>query len=190
LILYYQRRLHRTSVGNHYENDFEGDFIRVPSYDTGLGCVRYPNEYPYYDLKMCEVQNRKEAFREINLFMEVNGLVTDHTSVFKGFDGDKDTYIVLWENRSGMAGEMPIVACFVLANDERISHGYQLGYGLLYAKKPVYDVEVDNPEPDKYYRKYIGTKIGLYDRHGESMHVELNDDGTYGWVNPSRGGDG
>ena len=148
-----------------------------------------PNEYPYYDLKMCEVQNRKEAFREINLFMEVNGLHTNNTSVFKGLNGDKDTYIVLWEDFGVYGtGQMPIIACFVMSNDERIAHGYQLGYGSFYGNKPMYDVEVDDPEPDKYYRRYINSKIGLYDRHGESMHVEPNEDGTYGWVNPSRGG--
>lgn len=188
MILYYQRRLHRTFVGNHYENDFTGDFIRVPSYNTEPGCVNPPNEYPYYDLKMCEVQSRKEAFHEINLFMEVNGLHTDNTSVFKGFNGDNDTYIVLWEDRNGVSGELPIVACFVLSNENRIAHGYQLGYGTLYARKPVYDVDVDDPEPDVFYRRYINSKNGLYSCDERRINVKQNEDGTYGWFNNCNNG--
>lgn len=173
MILYYQRRFKK--------EDLLGNHIRCPSYNVRPGYLSPGSGYYYSDIKMCEVQTRKEAFREINLFMEVNGLNTDNTSVYKR---DGCTYISLWESYPNK-DKMQILACFILSPDERNSTVYWL---FNYSQRV--ETEVQPEEPDICYKRYINSKIGLYDRHGESMRVELNEDGTYGWVNPSLGGDG
>ncbi len=159
MFLYYGRRLHREFVTTdtkplrgYWEWDF-GDHIRVPGYKLKYGVLNgSAGRYPYADLEMREVRGRREAFREIGVFMEANRLETDNTSVLKGRDGC--TYISLWE---GSSSDTVISACFVLAEGRRKSGVYTFGYDRLPDRylTPVYLTDsAGTPEPDSCFRTY------------------------------------
>ena len=104
---------------------------------------------------MREVRGRREAFREIGLFMESNRLDTDNTSVIHGRGGDKTSlYIALWECSSS---DTVISACFVLSEGRRKSGVYTFGYDRLPDRylTPVYLADsAGTPEPDSCFRTY------------------------------------
>lgn len=155
LILYYQRR--------YTKADPAGDCVRCPAWGVKEGYVESSPKidectYYYSDLKMCDVKTRKEAFAEINLFMEANELHTNNTAIFK--DNENNTYISLWEshNCSGLA----TIVCFVLSDCERPSNGYRVYYydGFSDSGKPQYDDIVFKQAecPDMCYRRYVEAK--------------------------------
>ncbi len=162
MFLYYGRRLHREFVTTDmkplrgYWKWDAGDHIRVPSHKLKYGVLcGSAGRYPYADLEMGEVRDRREAFREIGLFMEVNRLETDNTSVIRGRGGDKTSlYISLWERSSS---DTVISACFVLSEGRRKSSVYTFGYDRLPDRylMPVYLTDdAGTPGPDSCFRTY------------------------------------
>lgn len=162
MILYYRRRCRcRRNLDNKYVYDFDGDYVRIQSYDI-------TRSRPYgdqavgisVDLKMCEVIDVKDAMKEVNLFMDANNLHTNCTSIFKKTDDSTDTYIVLWEDPDIHGGENDFASvCFVLTPKELNSPRYTVdSYELDEMKQFCAAKAVCPIKPDTYYIKYMNSK--------------------------------
>lgn len=105
---------------------------------------RKPN-FPtmHVDEKMCEVNDRKEAFSEINCFLRVNDIVTDYTTVRPI---GEELFIKLWNK--------DIEIEFLLSNKEHERKGYFIHLG----KRFECSDGILPSVPDKYFAQYIHAK--------------------------------
>jgi hypothetical protein len=109
---------------------------------------------------MCEVADIKDAMKEVNLFMSINCLHTNCTSIFRKQDDDPDTYIVLWEDPCVYGGgDYWTSVCFVLTLKELERPRYTIDSYELDEMKQLCSAKTISPiKPDTYYIKYMNSK--------------------------------